>query len=149
MSKTNDFISLLRNTTNSYKFLFLKSLVSRIRDDESHIEISDLTTDMLVLAWYPNQFFKLSLGSQDKIAEIFKNQGFKYEDDIPFTSPEFEKNLRKQLEKDLDATSISKLAAYVQYRLLHPFFDEDLRGKPDYQKNKMIFEMAANRYDSR
>lgn len=149
MSKTNDFISLLRNTTNSYKFLFLKSLVSRVRDGEVNLEISDLTTDMLVLAWYPNQFFKLSLGSQDKVVEIFKGQGFKYESDIPFTSPEFEKNLRRQLKEDLDPTSVAKLAVYVQYRLLHPFFDEDLRGKPDHQKNRMIFELATNRYDSR
>ena len=149
MSKSNDFVSLLRNTTNSYKFLFLKSLISRARNGESLIKISELTTDMLVMAWYPNQFFKLSFGSQDKIAEIFNKQSFKYKSDIPVTSPEFEINLRKQLTERLDPTSLSKLAVYVQYRLLHPFFDDDLRGKPDHQKNRMIFEMAASRYDSR
>lgn len=144
------FSRLLESTTNSYKYLFLKAVTERIIQKEQVINIDDLIIDMLVLAWYPNQYFKLSLGLQDQIGNVFDQQNFNYNSSIPITSDAFKSQLRIEVINCIDISLIrSKLADYVQYRLLTPFFSDELRGKKDQVKNGMIFELAEQQFNSK
>ena len=67
---------LFRNTTNSYKYLFFLSLLTLIKERNFSIDkgilLRDIESEMLVTAWYPNVFFKLSFGTQDKISLALK-----------------------------------------------------------------------------
>lgn len=142
------FSRLLENTTNSYKYLFLKAVTERITQNEDHINIDDLIIDMLVSAWYPNQYFKLSLGLQDQIGNIFKQQNFNYSSSIPITSSSFKGQLRLEIIKCIDIRVIrNKLTGYVLYRLLTPFFSDELRGKKDQVKNGLIFDLAERYFE--
>lgn len=144
------FSRLLESTTNSYKYLFLKAITERVVQKEQMIQIDDLIVDMLVLAWYPNQYFKLSLGLQDQIGNIFKHQGFNYSSSTSITSSALKDQLRIEIINCIDISIIrNKLADYVQYRLLTPFFSEELRGKKDQVKNGMINELADREFDSK
>ena len=62
---------LFDKTTNSYKYIFLLSLldiINRRRFSPSQsISFQELIVEMLVNAWYPYSFCKLSFGSQDMI----------------------------------------------------------------------------------
>jgi len=143
------FSKLLINTTNSYKYLFLKSITERITQGEEHITIDDLIIDMLVLAWYPSQYFKLSFGLQDQVGNIFKEQNFTYNSSVPITSTSFKTQLRLEIIRSIDLRAIRrKLAEYVQFRLLTPFFSEELRGKKDQVKNGLIFDLAHSYFET-
>ncbi|MDT0628069.1 HNH endonuclease domain-containing protein [Alteromonas sp. W364] len=146
---TADFIALLRNTTNSYKYLFLKSVLARTQQNQERISVNDIVADQLVYAWYPNQYFKLSFGLQDKISQVFKEQNFNYSSNIPITSNDFEHQLRAEILTHVDTVALSRLSVYVQFRLISPFFDQELRGKPDHVKNNMIAELSNQTYDIR
>jgi len=144
------FSKLLINTTNSYKYLFLKSITERIIQGEELISIDDLNIDMLVLAWYPNQYFKLSFGLQDQVGNIFKEQNFIYNSSVPITSTSFKNQLRLEINKRIDLKVIrKKLAEYVQFRLLTPFFSDELRGKKDQVKNDLIFDLTHSYFETR
>lgn len=149
MNLTSDFISLLGATTNSYKYLFLKSILNRVANNQDQISIKEIVIDQLVYAWYPNQYFKLSFGLQDKISQVFQDQNFNYSSAVPITSDSFEQRLRTEILNNIDTTALSRLSVYVQFRLLSPFFGEELRGKPDHVKNNMISELSNQQYDIR
>ena len=144
------FANLLKNTTNSYKYLFLKAITERVINNEKLINIDDLIIDMLVLAWYPSQYFKLSLGLQDQIGNIFIKQKFNYNSSIPITSSSFKSQLRVEIINNIDISDIrNKLAGYVQYRLLTPFFYEELQGREDQVKNEIIFDLSNKYFESK
>jgi hypothetical protein len=144
------FTKLLENTTNSYKYLYLKALTERVTQGDTEVSIDNLIIDMLVLAWYPSQYFRLSFGLQDQIGTIFKQQNFGYSSAIPITSSSFRAQLRIEIIKSIDLHAIrKKLADYVQFRLLTPFFADELRGKKDQVKNRLIFELSHSHFDIR
>lgn len=144
------FSRLLENTTNSYKYLFLKAITEKVLQKEQVINIDDLIIDMLVLAWYPNQYFKLSLGLQDQIGNVFNQQNFNYSSSTPITSSAFKSKLRIEVINCIDISIIrNQLADYVQYRLLTPFFSDELRGKKDQVKNGMIFDLAERKFNDK
>ncbi|MFM7326004.1 MAG: hypothetical protein ACKO4L_13980, partial [Nodosilinea sp.] len=64
---------LFNDTTNAYKYLFFLSLLDILRrhhfQPTSPIAFFDLIVEMLANAWFPHSYFKLSFGSQDKIAQ--------------------------------------------------------------------------------
>jgi hypothetical protein len=149
MNLVSDFCSLFGHTTNSYKYLFLKSILKQVDQGYTEISINEIVLDQLVYAWYPNQYFKLSFGLQDKISNIYKEQNFTYSSEVPITSALFDEKLRLELQTSIDPEAIKRLTVYVQYRLLSPFFSEELRGKPDHVKNNMIAELSHQTYDIR
>lgn len=149
MNFTSDFISLLGATTNSYKYLFLKSILNRVAKNQYQISINDIVIDQLVYAWYPNQYFKLSFGLQDKMSQVFQDQDFIYSSSVSITSNSFEQRLRAEISENIDTMALSGLSVYVQFRLLSPFFGEELRGKPDHVKNNMISELSNQHYEIR
>lgn len=65
---------LFRDKTNSYKYLFFLSLLTLLKDRNFEINdgisLRDIEIEMLVTAWYPHVFFKLSFGIQDKIPSV-------------------------------------------------------------------------------
>ena len=63
---------LFKKRTNSYKYLFFLSILTLLKNRNFEIDdgisLRDIEIEMLVTAWYPHVFFKLSFGTQDKIS---------------------------------------------------------------------------------
>jgi len=145
----NDFSRLFKNTTNSYKYLFLLAVLRitgkrNLLNNDSHIiSLSEITEEMLIIAWYPHVLFRLSFGSQDKIAEIIDETGSvneNYGTNIPHESI---------IRKHFSSCRINwNLMRFVPYRLIRPFFEDKLRGLPDNAVNSRIKQYSRELFES-
>ena len=142
------------DVTNSYKFLFFQAFLDNTErssfDPGIAISIDDLIIDMLVLAWYPHVYFKLSFGKQDQISrhldtslplDTLQNESIK-----PWDKPA----IRRLIAAHTAKSTIRELKKYVPYRLISPFFPElkQLVDK-DSDVNLKIAEMSAEYFPSR
>jgi len=141
---------LFANTTNSYKYVFFISYLDilRRRDFSAREPISfrEMTVEMLATSWYPHNYFRLSFGLQDKITAKL--------DSLKLTVGKPVLNFR-DIEKKLLREAISRqtldnsLMNYVPFRILRPFFEDELRGLPDYRIDSTIARFAAEKYNER
>jgi phage repressor protein C with HTH and peptisase S24 domain len=150
------FSRLFNNTTNSYKYLFFLALLKNINEshtenkNEYRINFIELATEMLLIAWFPYHFFKLSFGVQDQCAQIlskFIKAHYFETNEISITDSSINKlriNLKKWLNVEQD--SLRLITKYVPFRLLTPFFESELRGMLDGKKNKQIKILAEKQF---
>ncbi len=106
---------LFSHTTNSYKFLFFQALLSLYKNSQFKkyvYSFDELEEEIIKLAEYPINVFRLNFGTQDQIAE-----------------------------KIIQGKS-ADLMKYVPYRLLTPFFANELKGLKDGDKNKRIEQLS-------
>ena len=155
------FSSLFDKTTSSYKYVFFLSLLDILRRrnfDAGPISFRDLLIEILVNAWYPHTYFKLSFGIQDKIAINLDSLAL-YLDKPAFD--ESEKDLlREEISKrNLDNLLVGRdsLMRYVPFRLITPFLSQQLkvyksqnRGIPKNNdlENEMIMILAEQHFDT-
>ncbi len=142
---------LFRHTTNSYKYLFFLSLLTLLKERNFEVDngilLRDIETEMLVTAWYPHVFFKLSFGTQDKISSALRLIPI-IDDDQNLLSKTGRKKLRKHVAfygEKLDY----KLMRYVPNRILRPFFARETKGMSDHIVNQAIFELVAKQFQKR
>lgn len=65
--------SCFRNTSASYKFYWLLSIIELISEKDSKIlSLREILIRMVCNAWYPVHYFKLSFGLQDKLSDNIK-----------------------------------------------------------------------------
>ncbi|KAB2954240.1 hypothetical protein F9B85_00655 [Heliorestis acidaminivorans] len=140
--KVNVLSNVFSKTTSSYKYLFFMSLLELIRDNgfdiKKAISFNDIAKNMLVNAWYPHTFFRLSFGKQDQIGQVL--------DGLNIQSKAHNKDsLLKEFEKNHIGY---QLLRYVPYRFLRPFFIQ-LRGIPDSKLNidREIFLLATEKFE--
>jgi hypothetical protein len=128
--------------TNSYKIFCLKSIIEFANNDQLSFSFSDLQAQMIVNGWsYAKAGY--NFGVSDKIPLVVKSICSRNKDilshreklDLIYTFYSDEKNAKSHT-----------LLRYVQYRLLSPFFDNEIKGVPDQRKNKLI-EMFSNNSD--
>lgn len=106
--------SIFGRRTNSYKFLFFQALLSLIEKNlfkKYVFSFGELEKEMILIADYPINVFKLNFGVQDQVAE------------------------------KLDGKVVN-LVNYVPYRLLTPFFKNELKGLSDGKKNRAIEKLS-------
>ena len=136
---------LFRHTTNSYKYLFFVSLLSWMKDRKFEVDdgipLRELEIEMLVTAWYPHVFFKLSFGTQDRIASALRSVPH-IDDDRILLSRTGRDELRKRLANSA-AVLDYQLTRYVPHRILRPFFASETRGMPDQRVNREVANLAA------
>lgn len=153
---------LFDKTTTSYKYVFFLSLLDILRRQnfniDSPISLRDLLIEILVNAWYPHTYFKLSFGIQDKIA--IKLDSLELDLDKP-AFDESEKNLlREEISKrNLDNLLVGKasLIRYVPFRLITPFLSQQLKSykrqnrgmtRNDDLENEIIMALAEQYFDT-
>ena len=122
---------LFKKRTNSYKYLFFLSLLTLLKDRNFEIDdgisLRDIEIEMLVTAWYPHVFFKLSFGIQDQIPSILERIS-NFDNDKNLLSKTGRNNLRKHLAFYGEMLDF-KLMRYVPYRSLRSFFDAETSGR--------------------
>lgn len=136
---------LFDETTNSYKYLFFLALLDAIQrnlfDPAQKIPIDELTIDMLVLAWYPHVYFRLSFGKQDKVVKAL--QALTPDAVATKFNPWDKQTVREAIKSSIGAPK--ELARYVPFRLLKPFLPEvsQRTGGKDHLVNQMVRELAG------
>jgi hypothetical protein len=141
---------LFEDTTNSYKYVLFLSLLDilkrRLFDVSLPIDIRKITIEMLANTWYPHTYFKLSFGLQDKITEKLDSLQLEISEPIlKFTDTD--KNcLRETIgNQNLDFL----LVRYVPFRLLRPFFKQELHGLKDHVINQRIEFLSKEHFQTR
>ncbi len=137
--------SIFGNTTNSYKYLFFTALINLMENsffEKNIFSIDNIYAEMLTFAWYPHTYFKLNFGSQDKIGMLLDKMGDSIES-TGILANNFRENLKKLLKPH--TKEISKaLDRYVKFRLLRPFFANEVQGLEGTHLHKKIKQLAYN-----
>lgn len=134
---------LFDDATTSYKHLFFSALLTEFHRSglvDGVMPLRSLGIGMLVSAWYPVRVYRLSLGVRDQAEAVLSRLPPSDGGPLPALT------LRASLT--LAAPDCSPLLRYVPGRLLSPFFAQDLRGKPDAVKGKLIQVLADDRFDA-
>jgi len=126
---------------NSYKFLFFLSLLELSNESnfkKNEFNSRELGAKILALAWYPGEYYKLSLGKQDKLKDYLAELQINPRNKIK-TTAELAREIESLITYDLQL----KLFKYVTFRLIRPFVKNDsLKSIADYKVNRKIITSA-------
>ena len=141
------FGRVLDQITNSYKFFWLHALLSAVENGtELDLKVSKLVDDMVMAAWHPVALFRLSLGHQDRlqdsVSQLVSTTGLRP------SAPATTKGLRiiRSALAETNPAGKLELERYVPFRFIAPWFETELRGRPDSEKDRRIQELAAQRF---
>ncbi len=136
---------IFNDTTNSYKLLFFRAVLSMIgagkSNNQRNLLLSDITAKMLVSTWIINVYYHLSFGSSDRLSSIMSELAL---DTVGcnLASSNHESRLEINIRESLRAIDSEEIQRYVPYRVLRPFFSDETRGIPDWRVNQKIQECA-------
>ncbi|MBL4933203.1 HNH endonuclease domain-containing protein [Clostridium paridis] len=126
----------------SYKMYWLLGILDEVSIGNREIEFNKIISRMIVYAWYPTMQYRLSFGSFDNLKKPINYIAFKY----GYAANCDERKLLEFIYSSDDSElnkMIKELAYKVPYRLLSPFFTEELKGQKDNLKNNMITELSV------
>jgi hypothetical protein len=141
-------LQVFSKTSASYKYLFFLSLLDVLTETGFNnlvIRLDEILLQMLVNAWYPHTYFKLSFGVNDRIAQELDRIGLK---SVP--SGYSNDNSKNKLKAAISRCDFSdnSLLDLVPYRLIAPFFARNLQGMKDAERNRMIVKLASEHFES-
>ncbi|MFX0547807.1 HNH endonuclease domain-containing protein [Hathewaya histolytica] len=123
----------------SYKMYWLLGILEEVTLGNTEIEFNRIVARMIVRAWYPIMQYKLSFGIFDNLNKTINYVALKYGFTPNCGEGELLKFLCESEDKKLKK-SMKDLTCMVPYRLLSPFFTEELKVKSG--KNKIIEELS-------
>jgi hypothetical protein len=138
------FGRVLDDATNSYKFFWTQSLLSvaHTKGDQP-VSVREMIARTLAAAWHTVLLFKLSLGRNDKlrdaISKVQRENGLAVRERYPLV-------LHAIMEAPVLNELADRLSRYVPTRFLTPWFESDLQGLPDHQKDERICSLAAEAF---
>jgi len=107
---------IFKHTTNSYKYLFFQSFLSLLRKEHFNkfiFSFDELECEMLDLAEYPINIFKLNFGNQDEVANRLAGKKISLVKYVPYRllAPFYSKELRglKDAVKNSEIERLSNL----------------------------------------
>jgi hypothetical protein len=127
----------------SYKMYWMLGILDELSCGEEEIEFKRIVSRMIVYAWYPILQYRLSFGAFDNLKNPINYVAEKYK--LPSNCDESKllKFLCNSEDKELQRM-MKELTNKVPYRLISPFFEDEMRGKKDYVKDKMITDFSLN-----
>ena len=125
----------------SYKMYWLLGILEEVSLGNTEMEFNRIIARMIVGAWYPILQYKLSFGIFDNLKKPINYVAEKYGLPSNYSEVKLLKLLNENEDKEL-AMMMKDLTANVPYRLLSPFFSEELRGKKDSLKENLITNLA-------
>jgi 5-methylcytosine-specific restriction endonuclease McrA len=131
--------AVFNSTTNSYKYYWFLSILDFAKQNPvEDAPVDLLVIEMITLAWYPINYFKLSFGELDQfsISILELQNSFGYPMDIK--GQELKAELIKRKNDRIIKSIITKLSRYVPYRFISPWFINETIGILDTKKNALI-----------
>lgn len=142
---------IFNNTTNSYKYLFFLSLLDILRrghfDNSSPVTFEEIIIEMLANAWYPHNYFKLSFGTQDQIANKLDSLDLVIGEPILQFRDTDKKLLRDSLKTQNLKDIVDFVGRYVPFRLIRPFFSQQTRGLIDAKVDRALIELSNTEFE--
>ena len=126
----------------SYKFFWFLGLLEVVRDEKAtSIPLSRILHEMVVLAWHPVCFYRLSFGVGDGLQE--KVRGFQSASNLDRDTDRLA--ILTFLSQEQWATNeLRQCVEYVPTRLLQAHFQSQLSGLPDQRKDSLTRELAVS-----
>lgn len=144
---TEKLTQIFNKTTTSYKYLWFLSILNFIDDgDTRQLKIDELIFEMLKISWYPVNYYRFSFGVQDKICEKVQQCQHILNLDPKSKGEEILTSLKENRSSPEISSIVDSLKKYAPYRLLTPWFVDELKNLPDAQKNSAIEKLAAKRF---
>lgn len=115
-------IGVFRNTTATYKYYWLLALVDLVGEGRISIPLRTLYVRMVVHAWYPVNYFRLSFGAWDKLHDLVRLLATQEKLD-PQTKPA---DIEHALLFTADPESVKALMGlgrWVRFRFLSPWLN--------------------------
>ncbi|SCX00311.1 HNH endonuclease domain-containing protein [Flavobacterium saliperosum] len=144
-----EIIKVFQSTTNSYKYYWWYAILQLVKKKGNQkFNLEEIALQMMVLAWYPVNYYKLSLGKQDQLATYIKklkSQFSELKEDMK--EEELFLFLHENKNHKVLKGIINKLTKYVPYRFIRPWFDESI-GIDDDKVNSLIISLqnSPNKY---
>ncbi|MGN2613451.1 HNH endonuclease domain-containing protein [Aliivibrio fischeri] len=139
---------IFQATTNSYKPLFFLALLEEIKTKKTNVlTLEIITKKMLILASYPCCYFNLNFGKQDQVLSHLTSIGITNLD-LSLLSHKTITNIENTIHQNYSNSSAYELLKYVPFRLLSPFFTQELKGLADGQKNAKTKQLAEQYFNS-
>ena len=139
---------LFKHRTTSYKYLLFLAILHKLKSSgfagSYSVEFRELVVEMLVIAWYPANVHYLSFGTQDKIVRTLE--------DLNLEAGESSSNDMNQIRQEITHQDIDEivkyLKRYVPFRLILPFFKEELQGVDiNHAVDTEIPKLAVAKFD--
>lgn len=140
--------TVFNNTSTSYKFYWFYSLLKAIEQNKSTIEMKDLFIQMVVNVWYPNHYFKINFGVQDKLGKL-ANEALNIKEldlQIDTKTNVLSQKLSKFIDKNPKHSftkNLLKINDYVPFRFIRPWFETEVKGIKDWQLHQTIKTLAT------
>lgn len=125
----------------SYKMYWLLGILEEVGYGKEEIDFKRIISRMIVYAWYPILKYRLNFGNFDNLKMLVNYVAEEYK----FTPNCDEQKLLEFLYNNEDKKlnkMMTSLENNVPYRLISPFFEKDLKGKKDHEKEKIITELS-------
>lgn len=137
---------MINRTTNSYKLYWFKAVFDEVINGANQADFKRLSARMVESAWYPVNYFRLSLGHQDQLGRAVALCGERLRLDMDARSNEIIRAVEHSRDEEV-RTCVDDLCRYVPYRLIRVFYEDNykLQGLPDQKVNATVFEI--NRHD--
>ena len=130
----------LSSLTNSYKLYWFAGLLEEINHQRTEIKFKTIVIWMITKSWHTVLTFKLSLGAQDKLAEVIYYINEKYEIKPDITESELNIFLNQLHDPEFE-NYIRGYIRYVPYRLLSSFYE--FKDDSGYNKDRAIAEKSS------
>lgn len=118
----------MKNFSTSYKMLWLYSIYKEIINGAEEVSIYKLVSRMVGLVWYPILYYKLNLGVQDKLGDIVWYIHDKFEISMEENENHITEFIFNSEDKELKKKVVN-LSLYVQYRLIRPLYEKDIKTR--------------------
>ncbi|MCH8533613.1 MAG: hypothetical protein LAT51_00965 [Flavobacteriaceae bacterium] len=125
--------SVFNHTSATYKFYWFLAIIDEVDLGNKKVKKENLFARMISNAWFPINFFKLSFGSQDKIAELISD----LVDILPVKLND-DKDRVLTLINNSNDFSIKKMLFHLDKNVPHKFLSPWVKGskKEVYEKSE-------------
>ncbi|GKU24363.1 hypothetical protein CFOLD11_11890 [Clostridium folliculivorans] len=131
----------------SYKMYWFLAILKEVSIGNRDIKFRTLIARMIVSAWYPIMQYKLSFGAFDNLKKLVSYIADNYEVSANCDEEKLFNTINTVQDKELEKM-IRELTYLVPYRLLSPFFEEELKGMPKGEKKRLIVELSQGNENS-
>lgn len=148
-----DLAAVFNHTTNSYKFYWFWGLLELVQEGQkATISLDAVLIKMIALSWHTVAYYKVSLGSQDKLSEVVQRAlalgdlqaDSKVEVIEAYLWGCYKAAQPSAAQKAL-LNALIKLRAYVPYRFLRPFLGRLPKGSTERaiaERSSEVFGVA-------
>lgn len=109
-----------RSTTSTYKYYWLLALLDLVAQGRTSIPLRSLYVRMIVHAWYPVNYFRLSFGAWDSLHVVVQQLAVQ-EKLAPSTAPSELEDALLSTEDPNSLKAIVGLGRYVRFKFLSPW----------------------------